>query len=452
MKSKLKSNMIEFKILISPMAGNQRTGYHCITAAILLIFMFFAACQSHTEHNHADDIYTCPMHPEVIKNEPGSCPICHMDLVKKEVSTDSVKVSAHVEDLLNATNATVISSIKTVKATPAIKQFTRQANGIITYDTRQSYSIPARFGGRIEKLLIRFNFQSVKKGDKIIEIYSPELVTAQKELLFLTRSDRDNKNLIEAAKQKLMLLGVSATQVNQIVQSGEVNYTFPVYSPYSGYVVEPEPDKAMATSKAAIGGGMNPAPVAAATPPSAGTEVTLREGMYVAKGQTLFQVVNTENLWAEFDIYTDNAVGISQGDPVEINLRNGETLNATVDFIQPFYQKGGNFKKVRVYLKNADKQFQIGQLVTAEFPLEAEESLWLPRTAVYDLGLRKIVFTKVEDGVFKPLVVETGKTANSQVELLTDLGTETEFAYNAQFLIDGESFIKPEMSVSTNEQ
>ena len=121
----------------------------------------------HSGHNHAteEEAYTCPMHPQIVQDKPGTCPICGMDLVKKvSAGGDSVVVDADLNALLQSTNSVVVANIATVHPERRNEAVSVQANGIVTYDTRRLYTIPARFGGRVEKLYVRFNYQPVRKG------------------------------------------------------------------------------------------------------------------------------------------------------------------------------------------------------------------------------------------------------------------------------------------------
>src|SRR3546814_2327280 len=133
--------------------------------------------------------YTCPMHPQIVQEGPGSCPICGMDLVPVQGGGDCTAVSEDLHYLLQPTSSTIIAGIRTVMPVQKEMEVQAEASGLIVYDTRRSYTIPIRFGGRIEKLYVNYNFEPVRKGQKILKIYSPEIVTAQKELLYLLESD-----------------------------------------------------------------------------------------------------------------------------------------------------------------------------------------------------------------------------------------------------------------------
>jgi Cu(I)/Ag(I) efflux system membrane fusion protein len=430
---------------------------------LLLLATGFTACTEQQEHDHSAEeaagiTYTCPMHPQVVADEPGSCPICGMDLVPQSSSGNGEIVGIDELDLLlRPVTGMVVSAIETVRPEQDEKSISATFPGVVSYDTRNQYTIPARFGGRIETLHVEFNFQPVRKGQKLLEIYSPELLTNQRELLFLLAEDPDNRNLIESAKQKLRLLGLTDAQINQLVQSGREQYAVAVYSPYDGYVVESTAfgdGSSQGTPPSGAGGGgmgsMNAMGAGSARTPAQATqptgELAIREGMYVEKGQPLFRVVNPSQLWAEFTVYPSEAARISKGDPIALSWgpREEQKLQTSVSFIQPFFNEGENFVNVRAYISGKEAPLRVGQLVEGEITTTTEEGLWLPALAVLDLGNKKVVFQQVEPNVFRPQLVQTGAGAGDRIQILEGISAGDAIAYNAQFLVDSESFVRVE--------
>jgi membrane fusion protein, copper/silver efflux system len=418
--------------------------------------MAFGACGSE-EHSHEEGTtYTCPMHPQIVQNEPGTCPICGMDLVPQSAHGEQIDITEDLAFLLQPTNETVVSNIKTIAPEKKTIPSTLEMEGIITYDDRRIYSVPARVGGRIEKLSVKYNYQPVSKGQKLMELYSPELVTAQKELLYLVRSAPEDKTLIEAAKQKLLLLGASDAQIRHLIRTGEASYTFAIYSPYDGYVIglnitAPSATPSTQSITAPASNGMNGMGGSTANtsmangnnPNAISNELQLREGMYITTGQTLFRIVNPSQLWAEFNVPAGKVTAVAKGTPVQISFPQlpGEKMEAQVDFLQPFYEAGENFAKIRAYLPGSQKIARVGQLVSGKATYTDDASLWVPREAVMDIGTRHIAFIK-QKGAFKPVEVTTGNTANGQVQIVSGLSTQDRIATNAQFMIDSESFVK----------
>lgn len=415
-----------------------------------LLLLAFVACKKTDDHVEHADTYICPMHPTVVSDKPSTCPVCGMDLVRKARPGEEVEITEDLARLIKSPNESVIASIKTIKGEYKSQATNITAAGIVTYDTRNIYNIPAKVGGRLEKVYLKYPFQPVKKGQKVAEIYSPELVTAQRELLFLVENDPQNEPLIKAAKEKLLLLGASETQINSVVQRREPVASFAIYSPYNGYVIS-ETQSApaapvtspLATASSGAMGDMSASAFPTTRPmttPATATAGLVREGSYVTSGQTLFRIVDTGALRVELNIPSASAAGIKKGTSVTLDFGEAEKVVATVDFIQPFFNEGQEFLTVRVYTKHSGK-LHIGHLVRAQLAGSTVEALWVPEEAVLDLGNSKIVFIR-EKKVFKPKKVVTGVQTGDAIEIKQGLSSSDEIAASAQYLIDSESFIK----------
>lgn len=385
-----------------------------------------------TEHDdHAVVEYTCPMHPEIIRDKPGTCPICGMDLVKKEKggakSTDS-----ELEALLKPTNEFVVSAIPVTTIQKKEEQIEIEALGNIAYDTRQVGSISSRVAGRIEKLYVRYRYQKITKGQRILDIYSPELLTAQQNLLFLLKNDRENQAFIQAAKDKLLLLGMSNQQLQSVIQTGKSSLIIAVYSSYSGHIHE-----------AANSGNMNANPGTMNDISLITEELTLKEGMYLQKGQSIFTVYNPDRAWAVLNIYGDNHSLIKAGNTVRIipETAPNKDFRAIIDFIEPFYRRESKTLTARVYFNNNVLKIPIGSQVKATVFGNAKEAYWLPNEAVLSLGIDKVVFGKTNGG-FKANRVTTGISHKKHIQILSGLSEADSVAANAQYLMDSESFIK----------
>lgn len=420
----------------------------------LLLLVAIAAC-SEQGHEHAEGTtYTCPMHPQIVQNQPGSCPICGMDLVPQNTAQgEAIEISDDLAFLLQPANQSVVANIRTIKPAQRTLTDTVQMDGIISYDERRMYTIPAQVGGRIEKLFVKYTFQEVHKGQKLLELYSPELVTAQQEFLYLLRSAPEDQALIHAARQKLRLLGVTEVQIKQITRSGKPSYTFALYSPYNGYVLglnatapSARPAQAPLSSTGSMDAGMrtgNAGMAQSTQSTTAPTDLPLREGMYVNTGQALFRVVNPDQLWAEFNVPASKLTAIAKGTPVHITFPQlpGERLEAQVDFLQPFFEAGENFARIRVYLPGQQKLARVGQLVSAKAAYTTKLSLWIAREAVLDLGTKAVAF-KLVNGYFKPVAITTNQVIGDQIQVLSGLAKTDTIAANAQFMVDSESFVR----------
>ena len=389
------------------------------------------------EHpNHPDiqnnaEVYTCPMHPEIIRDMPGKCPICGMDLVKKGGTTVANTPDLQVDFLLKPTNEYVLTSVPVTAIHTGEEEIEVEALGGIAYDTREVGTISARISGRIEKLYVRYRYQKVSKGQKVMEIYSPEILTAQQNLLFLLKNDADNSQFINAAKEKLLLLGMSEEQLSEVIRTQKTSFTISVYSKYSGHIHE-----AGYGSMQRESGEMKDISLVT-------EELPIKEGMYVQKGQTIFSVYNPNRAWAVLNFYADKQGLIREGSPVRIVPETvpNKDFRAVINFIEPFYRKESKTVTARAYFDNSRLKIPIGSQVRATIFGNSRAANWLPAQAVVSLGLDKVVFLKQDIG-FKAHKVKTGITYKNMIQILDGLSSTDSVAANAQFLMDSESFIK----------
>lgn len=382
-------------------------------------------------HEHDKVEYTCPMHPEIIRDKPGTCPICGMELVKKETGGKQLG-DVELESLLKPTNEFVISSIPVTTIEKRGEQIEIEALGSIAYDTRQVGSISARVSGRIEKLYVRYRYQKINKGQKILDIYSPELLAAQQNLLFLLKNDAENTTFIQAAKEKLLLLGMSNDQLQQVIQSGKPSLTISVYSNYSGHIHE-----------AANAGAMNTSTGIMKDISLITEELSLKEGMYIQKGQSIFTVFNPGRAWTILNIYGDNQSLIKVGNTVRVvpETAPDRDFRASIDFIEPFYRKESKTLTARVYFDNSKLKIPIGSQVKATIFGNTKDAYWLPKEAVLSLGMDKVVFSKTNGG-FMAVKISTGFIHKKNIQIVSGLTATDSVAANAQYLMDSESFIK----------
>lgn len=430
-----------------------------LATRMILLAIVFSTCTSGKKREdsaHKAVEYTCAMHPQVVQDKPGTCPICGMELVKKSNGGNEMVITEGLKDLIKPTNTSIVAKIQTTHAARKTLIVNTVAPGIINYDTRKTYSIPVRFGGRIEKLFLKYNYQPIEKGQVIMEVYSPELLTAQRELLYVVNEQKEDLRLLESAKQKLLLLGLTTEQIEKIITAGKETFAFPVLSPYSGYIVEStisaELPQSIQSQAASIGsggmskrtnGGMQTSAAmnASSSTSSSGQQISIREGMYVTTGQSVFKVIDDTRLWAEL-YFTSEGIQIRKGDQIELQVKGlNETISSRADFIQPFFSEGKQFLQVRSYLNDIKNTLRVGQLVTAHVSQSRIQALWIPKKAVLDLGVQQIVFLK-NKGTFAPYKVKTGVESDGWIEIIEGLDETSEIAINAQYLVDSESFIK----------
>lgn len=406
----------------------------------------------HARHTEVAQ-YTCPMHPQIIRDKPGKCPICGMDLVPKSGNKE-LAVDSSLSSLAKPVNAQVVSTVPAIAPESGRRIFSVETKGRITYDTRSQTSVSSRVGGRIEKLYIKYNYQPVQKGQLLMEIYSPDLAAAQRELLFIARSGNDIA-MLDRAKQRLSLLGVQPAEITQILKTGQILYRVPVYSNATGYILEKQlttPSPPSATSMAAAaptgndgmdnmgGSTASGATTTSAAPSTSSSPVFIREGQYVSAGQSLFTIYRSGNLVAEFALKPALAAAVKKGQQLLFrSADNSEKMfSGTIALIQPVVRSGENFTLTRVYLNGND--LLPGQLVMATIPVIYESGWWLPKKAVWQSGDRTLVFKKQGD-VFVPVQVQATAEVEGMVRIATPIG-DWRVAENAWYLVDSESFIK----------
>jgi len=385
------------------------------------------------EHEEHDAIYTCPMHPEVESDKPEKCPICGMALVKKG-STSENSDSLNLEKLLRPTNEFVISTVPLIAMTTEEVPIEIDAYGMVEYDTRMIGSISSRVEGRVEKLYVRNRYQSVTKGQRIMDIYSPELLTAQQNLLFLLRNDSENQMMINASKQKLLLLGMSASQIQEIIRKGKPAYSVAVFSNYSGHIH----DAGESTPMNAVNSPSGMSPLNPNT-----LELSIKEGMYVKKGQTVLSVYNSGRVWALLNIYPENINSVRKGLSVVITPETApdSKIRGTVDFIEPFFREGSKTLTVRVFFDNTSSRIPVGSQVTAKIFGSSQKGYWLPKASVISFGINKAAFLKTNGG-FVAHPIKTGLELGNKIQVISGLSADDSVAVNGQYLMDSESFIK----------
>lgn len=408
---------------------------------IFFSFLLLNGCKDKKSKNEghektvAKNIYTCSMHPQIVRDALGKCPICGMQLVEK---TDGVGLDTTISiaDVVKPTNESVISNVKILTVIQTTVSPLITAIGSVEYDTRRFENIAARVGGRIERLYVKYQYQSVHKAEKLYDIYSPDLQTEVQNLIYLLKSDSANTELINASKLKLKLLGLSQQQLNEISKSKKATATLSIYSPANGYIISEEMTSAPASSsmKSDV---MNQN----ATPPP--NTFSIKEGQYVQKGETVFKVINAQQVWAVMKVYSGEINQIKKGQQINLVMNSflNDTLTTQIDFVEPVFSSGSKFLNVRTYLNNKNNNLKKGDLFKAFIQPESVTGIWIPRTAIIDLGNQQVVYMK-DGNMFYAHKISTGITSGKLILIMEGLKNGNTIAENAQYLMDSEGFIK----------
>jgi Cu(I)/Ag(I) efflux system membrane fusion protein len=404
-----------------------------VVISILGIAVYFFVIKSgkHSEKEHQKEVYTCSMHPEIIRDKPGDCPICGMTLIKKVVNDETVNDHS-IDHLLKPTDSYIVGNYQTTKAIDTTLSSSINLPGIVAYDPNSSVNISARMSGRIERLYVNYKYQKVTKGQKLFDLYSPELLTEQQNFIYLISNDVENRSIINASKQKLLLYGMSQNQINSLATSKKVNPQISIYSPASGIIDGTETMTNSAT------------PAMQSTNNS--TEVlNVKEGSYIKKGEVIFKLVNTDKVWGVFNVIQgyNSLIKIHQPIQITTEMDKEEIIDAQIDFIETQLNPADKTNKIRVYLNNNKLKLPIGLRLQGIVKTKSVSGIWLPQKALVSLGNKKVVFLKKENG-FKASAIKTGIEINGFIQILDGITVNDTIAENAQFLIDSESFIKTE--------
>lgn len=312
--------------------------------------------------------------------------------------------------------------VKTAKVVSTEMVKTLRAPGIVGHDETSLVTINTKISGWIEKLHLDYEGKAVKKGEPLAEIYSPELVSAQEELLIFSgmQSDKqghyadvlsnDAYRLIDAVKKRLRYWDITDKQVEDVIRTGKLRKTMAVYSPANGFVVKK----------------------------------TATEGMKVTPGQELFQVANLDKVWIIADVYEQDMQFIKPGQETVIHLSNlpGKSLKTRVDYIYPELSEKTRTVKVRFPVNNKDGLLMPDMFTEVHTEISLGSRTVVPDDAVIDDGMRKIVFVQKEEGVYEPREVKTGIKNDRQVEILAGLSVGETVAQGANFLLDSEAQLK----------
>lgn len=395
-----------------------------ILAGLFLGWLFFHPSKvTKDEHNHSteeakNEVWTCSMHPQIRKDAPGKCPICAMDLIPvtdgggAKVDSDAVHFSKEAAELANVATS-IVSHQRPNKEV--------RLYGKVQADERLLQNQVAHIGGRIEKLLVNFTGEAVRKGQLLAMIYSPELVTAQQELIEAAKSKQSQPDIYEASRQKLIQWMLTEKQIAQIESSGKVKTDFEVYSNTSGIV----------------------------------TARRVNTGDHVSEGTVLFDIANLSNVWVLFDAYESDLPFLKVGNTISFNLQAlpGTNFSATIKFIDPVIDPINRVAKVRVEVGNGGGKLKPEMFATGVVKAnlnEFKDKLVIPRSAVLWTGKRSVVYVKQSDATelnFKMREIELGPMLGNSYVVLDGLMDGEEIVTDGTFSVDAAAQLagKPSM-------
>jgi Cu(I)/Ag(I) efflux system membrane fusion protein len=316
--------------------------------------------------------------------------------------------------------------VKTVVAEIRLMQKIIRTVGLVEYDERRLATVNTKFEGWIEKLHVDYSGRYVRKGEPLVDIYSPELLATQQEFINLSKWEKesksvkndtvgsmlsnDSKAIIEGARQRLRLWDISDAQIDKIEQTGKPTRTLTIYSPVSGYVVQ----------KAAL------------------------KGMRVMPGEKLFDIADLSTVWIVSDIFEYELPLIKLGEKATISLSYfpGKEFTSSIDYVYPTIAGDTRSAKVRFTIANPGNKLKPQMYTNVEVKINLGKKLIIPNDAVLDAGKRQVVYVDKGEGNFEPREVSIGIRADGMVEVTKGLKAGERVASSANFLIDSEAKLK----------
>lgn len=287
---------------------------------------------------------------------------------------------------------------------------------VVEYPESEMVWISPKVGGWVERLHVTFEGAVVRRGQPLLDLYSPDLVSAQEELLLARRLEEDLRayrvsppgdSLLEVARRRLGLWDISAEQVNRILDTGEVTKTMTLHAPATGVVMKKE----------------------------------VFEGQGVKAGENLLMIASIDPVWVEAAVYEQDLPFVREGLPVRITVQGlpGHTFTGRVTYLYPDLRESSRTVRARVEIPNPRGELRPGMYATVGIESRSEPVLTVPASAVLHTGTRDVVFMDMGGGRLMPMVVELGREGDERVEVLAGLEPGTRVATSAQFLIDSEA-------------
>ena len=365
-----------------------------------------------------------PMKPEVHFNHPGKSPFMDMELEPKYAEETTTGTAAPppgysvVRIPLERRQEIGVTTTKVEKQTVS---GAIETNGVVAEDEGRVHAVNAKFAGYIETLFVDRTGQSVRRNQRLLTVYSPDLVATERELLLAVENARrlrnsssreasdDATSLLAATRERLRLWDIPDSEIDRIERSGQVSKSLTLYSPSSGIVLK----------KAAL------------------------PGMAITPGMELYTVADLSTVWVLADVYQSEMAVIAPGNTatVSASFLPGETFRGKIDFVYPTVSEETRTVKVRIVIPNPKGSLKPGMFVHTALQSHGREALAIPRSALIQTGERQIVFVERPAGVFAPREIKTGVAGKDSIEILSGLSEGDNVVTSANFLIDSESRI-----------
>jgi membrane fusion protein, copper/silver efflux system len=391
----------------------RRTLVRFFLYAALLPLLMLAACKNKkpAEATKADTYYTCSMHPQIMQEKPGTCPICHMDLI-------AVNKSNETRDEIMLSNEQIqLGNIQTDTLGHALTGDKVVLTATLNFDEMKVNTVSARITGRIDRLYYKNTGDFIKKGDRLFDLYSEELNTVKQEYLAalerqqtLGNSIIDFKQLLQSARSKLMLWGVSESQIDALAKTKQFSPLTSFYSTATGYI----------------------------------TELPVKEGQYVMEGGVVVRLADLSTLWAEAQVYASQLASVDYKGMATVQLPDmpGLAITGKVTFANPEISADTRINLLRVSIPNTNNQLKPGMPAYVLLKSNAGNAMTLPVDGVLRDGKMAMVWVQTGNNTFKRKLVETGLESGDRIEIKSGLQNGDVVVVSGAYLLNSEYIFK----------
>lgn len=378
---------------------------------VSLLFVVTSCKNKKSATVNKDEYYTCSMHPQIMEDKPGLCPICHMDLiVVKRTNTAADEILLNDEQIR-------LGNIQTDTIRNGMMGEKMILTAILNTDESKVNSINARIMGRIDRLYFKNMGDYVSKGSHLYDLYSEELNNAKQEYIValekqqtLDNSIIDFNRLVQSAKTKLLLWGMSEGQVNELAKTRKSSTRTSFYSNASGYIIE----------------------------------LPVMEGQYVSEGSTIVKLADLSSLWAEAQVYTSQLSSIDLKGTAIVHFPDipGKEWKGKIEFANPEIVSDSRLNLIRVTVPNSNGQLKPGMPAYVSIKSKELNTLTLPTDAVLRDGKMNVVWVQSGKNSFKIKMVTTGLETGNRVEIKSGLQNGDIVVMTGAYLINSEYIFK----------
>ncbi len=402
-----------------------------VLAAVIVIaggyWGYVTFIQKNDTISSGKEVYTCPMHPQIVQDRPGQCPICGMDLVKEEEigqedQSDHDLGGADISSVKLSPSQQVLANVQTERVKTMQFQGEKTFNGYVKINESKFAHISTAVSGKIVNMFVSFEGEMVRKGQKVLEIYSPELVSTQKEYLLAldnfnqvkTSGNRlaieQAQSLVSSSRERLILWEMTYAQIDELERTKSVKTTTIQYSKYSGII----------------------------------TKKYVHVGHWAMAGEDIYDVADLSSVWVIANVYESDMQYIKSGQTAEIysTAYPDEVMRAKINFINPVFNPESRTLEVRIDVSNKDMKLKPDMYLKVKINTYVTQSIGVPKNAVIRTGEHNYVYIEKEKGVYEPKEVQIGYEQHGYYAITSGLAEGDLVVTSGGFLIDSESQIQ----------